>query len=117
MANLKDLKKSPIGTTASYSGGVKVYVGSTGDEYIFKKKWFPDLLGKLSIEAVSADTGANGGCQAVIKKVNAARDAGVGAFGIVDRDSLLSDPAFRHSLFWEADEATFSAAKPFGPYI
>jgi hypothetical protein len=117
MANFKDLKKGPIGITESYSGGVKVYVESTGDEYILKKKWFPDLLGKLSIEAVSADTGANGGCQTVVKKVAAARDSGVEAFGIVDRDSLLSDPVFRNSLFWETDDAAFSAARPFGPYV
>ncbi|WP_454804804.1 hypothetical protein [Paraburkholderia fungorum] len=117
MANFKDLKNSTVGIAASYTGGVKVYVESTGDEYIFKQKWFPDLLGALSIEAVSDKDGANGGCRAVIEKVANARADGLKAFGIVDRDSLLSDATYRDSLFWEADDEIFVAAEPFGAYI
>lgn len=117
MANFKDLKNSPVGISAGYTGGVKVYVESTGDEYILKKKWFPNLLDRLSIEAVSLDTGENGGCRIVVNKVIEARASGVEAFGIVDRDSLLSDSTLRNSLFWEADETKFSSATPFGPYI
>jgi hypothetical protein len=117
MANFKDLKDGPIGISAAYTAGIKVYVESNEDEYILKKKWFSDLLGKLSIEAVSIANGQDGGCQAVIKKVAEARDAGLKAFGIVDRDSLLSDVNFRESLFWEQDEKKFFSAEPFGPYI
>ncbi|HBA67556.1 MAG TPA: hypothetical protein DCZ48_15550 [Methylococcaceae bacterium] len=95
-----------------YTGGIKIYLESTDDEYIVGRKWFSHLKDKISFESVS-ETRANGGCQLVRKKVSEAKAVKKQAFGIVDRDILLADPIFRDSLWWEIDNDVFTSTTPY----
>lgn len=95
-----------------YTGGIKIYLESTDDEYIVGRKWFSHLKDKISFESVS-ETRTNGGCQLVRKKVGEAKFNHRQAFGIVDRDILLADPTFQDSLWWEIDNAIFTSTTPY----
>ncbi|WP_155920583.1 hypothetical protein [Methylobacter luteus] len=96
-----------------YTDGIKIYLESTDDQFIFKEKWFSRFNDKLSFESVS-DTRANGGCELVRQKV---KNSKITAFGVVDRDTLLKDPDFQDSLWWEIDDEVFSSRKPYGETI
>jgi hypothetical protein len=96
------------------TAGIKIYLESTDDQYILRN-WFStfNFYDKLSFDSVS-ETRGNGGCQLVKKKVEESEST---AFGIVDRDVLLSDPGFQDSLWWEIDDEVFSSSKPYGEKI
>lgn len=96
--------------------GVIVYLESTDDVFIFKK-WFGNHLSRIEFKAVSGEK-ANGGCQAVLSKVNDEGGSNIPCYGVVDRDVLLLNIADDHELlWWEDDDETFFAAKPFGDKI
>jgi len=98
-----------------YEGRRKVFLESEEDVRIFSDRWFGDQLDKLKFVSAEGGNFGGGGCQVVINKVNEANDQDVNAFGIVDRDTLLSDKKF--DLFWEIDDKKFHDAKPYGENI
>lgn len=95
-----------------YIDGIKIYLESSEDVDIFGRKWFSHLKDKISFESVSP-TRADGGCQKVLRKVQESNYGKQNAYGIVDRDILLSDVAFRESLWWETDNHKLTSAKPY----
>jgi hypothetical protein len=99
-----------------YTGGIKVFLESTDDQYIVGRKWFSHLKDKISFESVS-ETRADGGCQIVRKKVQESNDCNQKAFGIVDRDILLADPDFQNSVWLEVNDDIFTSAQPYGEAI
>lgn len=96
-----------------FTDGIKIYLESTDDQFIFKEKWFSRFNDKLSFESVSQTRG-DGGCQLVLKKVENSTPT---AYGIVDRDVLLANPDFQDSLWWEIDDEVFSSSKPYGETV
>lgn len=101
-----------------YEGGIKVYLESAEDVRIFKDHWFSDKLDKLNFISAENQQSGGGGCNVVIDKVNKINDAiqnNKTAYGIVDRDILLSHGML--DLFWETDDHRFRQAFPFGQEI
>jgi hypothetical protein len=109
--SFKTLSKDAI--ISEYSDGIKIYLESTDDQYIFKVSWFSKFNDKLSFESAS-DSQEGGGCQMVLKKV---RESRAPAFGVVDRDILLVDKNFQDTLWWEVSDEVFSSTKPYGDDI
>jgi hypothetical protein len=95
--------------------GVIVYLESTDDVFIFKK-WFGNLLSKIQFEPVSGEK-ANGGCRAVIQRLQELDDFTVDYYGIVDRDALLNEIRTHESLWWEIDDNVFFGTSPFGDRV
>jgi len=112
MPSFKQLQDNETVDNA-YSGKVIVYLESEEDLQIIKERWFFDE-GK-ELEFKSADTGQGGGCLQVINQVNKEREKGIPAFGIVDRDILMTQKKWH--LWWEVDDQKFQETKPFGDYI
>nr|VFK64523.1 MAG: Protein of unknown function (DUF4435) [Candidatus Kentron sp. UNK]VFK71124.1 MAG: Protein of unknown function (DUF4435) [Candidatus Kentron sp. UNK] len=111
------LKKLPISDTRAFGGQYLntrlLYVESKddGDDVtVFKQYWFEELGDVLKFIGAS-------GCKQVIKRVERDRSRQIEAFGIVDRDSLISAGHNEWLLFFEEDDKTFRAEQPFGPYI
>lgn len=101
---------------ARYEGGTKVFLESAEDVRIFSDHWFSHKQDKLRFVSAEGDqSSGGGGCQAVISKVHEAQSQDIKAYGIVDRDMLLSDQNF--DLFWETDDTKFHAAQPYGDAI
>ncbi len=120
MANFKDLSN----VTSDYLGGIKVFLESEDDLMIIGQKWFSHLQDKISFENTEPQVEqGGGGCKQVIAQVKKVIEQGKVAFGIVDRDVLLSKPdddkeAKRYDeAFWETDDEVFLATKIFGDYI
>ncbi len=109
--SFKTIGKDAI--VGEFTDGIKIYLESTDDQFIFKEKWFSRFNDKLSFESVSQTRG-DGGCQLVLKKVE---NSTYTAFGVVDRDILLANPDFQESLWWEIDDEVFSTSKPYGEKI
>nr|VFJ51507.1 MAG: Protein of unknown function (DUF4435) [Candidatus Kentron sp. DK]VFJ61769.1 MAG: Protein of unknown function (DUF4435) [Candidatus Kentron sp. DK] len=111
------LKKLPVSDTRAFGGQYLntrlLYVESKDDDgddvTVFKQYWFEELGDVLKFIGAS-------GCAQVIKRVEGDRERDIKAFGIVDRDSLISDRN-EWRLFFGEDDETFRAAQPFGPYI
>lgn len=100
-----------------YTGGIKIYLESQADVTIISNKWFPHIeKEKYSFESAEGDEKGGGGCQAVIQKVQQARQDNIEAYGIVDRDTLLADPQ-QQQLFWQTDDQAFVNSKPYGEFI
>ena len=95
--------------------GVIVYLESTDDVFIFKK-WFGDVLSKIQFEPVSGEK-ANGGCRAVIQRLQELDHHTVDYYGVVDRDALLNEISIHESLWWESDDDVFFSASPFGDRV
>lgn len=115
MANFGDLAADSIGDR--YKGGIKVHLESQDDVEIIGSKWFVALKERISFENAGTGTpDGTGGCGLVLQRVREARKQGLTAYGIVDRDILMADPA-HHSHFWQTDDRAFAGAKPFGPDI
>ncbi len=99
-------------------GAGTVYLESSDDKYIIGTKWFSFLKDRIHFVAVSGpEKRGDGGCKEVIRRVVEANKRGLAAYGIVDRDILLGDPAFQDTLWWEVDDTVFCAAKPYGDTI
>lgn len=93
---------------------IVVYLESTVDYQIFGERWFFDKGEWLEFK--SADQCCeSGGCTQVIKLVEKDRTCGTAAFGIVDRDVLLSQKLW--GLLFETNDETYCSARPFGQYI
>ena len=113
---MSSFKKLPSDTLDSkYEAGIKVIMESEEDVSIFRDHWFPRYQHKLRFESAEDGNIGGGGCGAVRRKVDDARARRLSAFGIVDRDTLLSDG--KTDIFWETDDANFSAAQPYGNFI
>ncbi|MFZ3141965.1 hypothetical protein [Polaromonas sp.] len=98
-----------------YSGVPVVYVESEEDYYIFGE-WFKDQLSRLEFLAVNNRLGSSAsGCGAVIEAVRTEVASGNPAWGIVDRDAVMS--ADRWDLVHEIDDSCFDSSLPFGQRV
>lgn len=97
-----------------YGGVPVVYVESEEDNYVYGECWFKDRLSKLEFKAAAVKC-ATDGCDAVLNAVNMERQAGNPAWGIVDRDIVMSKELWE--LVYETNDDTFERAKPFGNEI
>ncbi len=113
MASFKQVQAEFV--DARYEGGTRVFLESAEDVRIFSDHWFGHKQDKLRFVSAEGDQSGGGGCQAVISKVQEAKSQDIKAYGIVDRDTLLSDQNF--DLFWETDDIKFHAAQPYGDAI
>jgi hypothetical protein len=113
MGSFKRLRPDFIGS--KYEGGVKVILESEEDVRIFSEHWFPHYQDKVSFQSAEDGQRGGGGCGVVRQKVKEARQQKLTAYGIVDRDALLSDG--KHELFWEPDDEKFHRACPYGEEI
>lgn len=106
--------KAPNHFFVRYSGVPVVYVESEEDVYIFGECWFKDQLSRLEFQSVADRSGGNStsGCKAVIHAVDEERQSGNPAWGIVDRDAVMS--ADRWDLVHETDDSCFDRSLPFG---
>ncbi|SEH04476.1 Uncharacterised protein [Candidatus Venteria ishoeyi] len=88
---------------------------------------FFHLKEQISFESAEPQIGeGGGGCTQVIEQVEQYRSQGFTAFGIVDRDILLSKSANEENaekadqyetLFWQTDDNQFLATQIFGEHI
>jgi len=113
MASFKQVKTEFIET--KYEGGIKVFLESEEDVRIFSDHWFSHKLDKLRFVSAEEGKSGGGGCQVVISKVEKSNDQDIKAYGIVDRDVLLSDN--KTEIFWESDDTKFHDALPYGEKI
>lgn len=113
MASFKKVETAIV--DAKYEGRIKVYLESAEDVSILGDRWFSDKLDKLRFVSAENEESGGGGCQAVIAKVKEALQQNIRAFGIIDRDFLLSTGDL--NLFWEMDDDKFHATKPYGDHI
>jgi hypothetical protein len=99
-----------------YSGVPVVYVESEEDSYIFGECWFKELLSRLEFLPVNSRPGSlASGCGAVIEAVHAEAVSGNPAWGIVDRDAVMSKNLW--SLVHETDDDCFDRSMPFGQRV
>lgn len=115
MPSFKEIESGNI--TSYYTGGIKVFLESSDDLYIFQNIWFSDVLDKVRFESVSDEEGASGGCHKVVKAVDESNRQDISAFGVVDRDSLFSDQSPSKEIFWETDDDEFRRKQPFGDRV
>lgn len=113
MASFKKVETTIV--DAKYEGRIKVYLESAEDVRIFSEHWFSDKQDKLRFVSAEGEQSGGGGCQVVISKVEEANKQNIQAYGIVDRDVLLSDKKL--DIFWETNDPKFHAAKPYGEKI
>lgn len=113
MASFKTAQTAVV--DAKYEGGIKVFLESAEDVRIFSEHWFSHKQDKLRFVSAEGEQSGGGGCAAVITKVSEANSQKIEAYGIVDRDVLLSDAKL--DLFWETDDTRFHAAHPYGEKI
>ena len=97
-----------------YSGVPVVYVESEDDSYVFGECWFKDQLSRLEFQSVLDRPGGNStsGCNAVIQAVEEEMPAENPAWGVVDRDAVMSADLW--NLVHETDDTRFDNAYPFG---
>lgn len=105
---------APDRLSARYGGVPVIYVESEDDGYVFGECWFKDKLSHVEFRSASTQCGISG-CNAVIRAVGEERKAGNPAWGIVDRDAVMSQDKWE--LVHEIDDEVFERAKPFGPQI
>ncbi|MBF0185068.1 MAG: DUF4435 domain-containing protein [Magnetococcales bacterium] len=105
-----------------YANRVVLYVESREDLEVLRDRWFREWSEWIEFQAVDRQDGSGGGgsCQ-VHRRVQEDRKAHIDAYGIVDRDVLLSDQVMRNGSHWSAfmqtDHDAFEAASYLGPYI
>lgn len=105
---------APDRLSARYGGVPVIYVESEDDVYVFGESWFKDKLSRVEFRSASMHCHTSG-CNAVIHAVGEERKAGNPAWGIVDRDAVMSQDKW--DLVHETDDEVFERAKPFGPQI
>ena len=98
-------------------GGRVVFLESDADLQIIAERWFFDQGEDIDFRAADAEETAQGGggCKAVIDLVADTRKDGIKAFGLIDRDVLLTDKNW--PLWTEIQDAKFVAARPYGKHI
>ncbi|MDQ6975675.1 MAG: hypothetical protein Q9M22_03820 [Mariprofundaceae bacterium] len=111
MATLKEI--SSLFTDDAFLGKVVVYLESEEDVQIVGERWFFDAGETVVFK--SADEGQGGGSTAVLSKVEAARNKGIYAFGVIDRDILMQQHDWNQ--WWETDDKKFQDIQPFGTWI
>ncbi len=119
MAGFKD-NKTTAQLKQGYDDKIYVYLESTDDYQIIARRWFKSELKDGELQFIAADTvfgSSGGGCEAVIRIVNDARNNNRTAYGIVDRDVLHSDSVNNWDLWWEEDDNVFQSQNPCGNYI
>jgi len=100
--------------SARYGGVPVIYVESEEDRHVFGDCWFRDRLSKVEFKpALSVATAA--GCNGVISAVSEELQAGNAAWGIVDRDSVMSHDNW--PLVHETNDSVYEASSPFGTNI
>lgn len=116
MSGFKKLKQTDL-LALTQRGGAVVFLESEEDFQIVGMRWFFDEGQDVMFRAAdSYEPGTGGGgCRAVIDLVTQARGVGIQAFGLVDRDVLLSDHHWQ--LWWESQDDVFLTARPYGTYI
>lgn len=99
-----------------YGGVPVVYVESEEDCYIFGECWFKEQLSHLEFLPVNrrSDNSASG-CKAVIEAVHTEAVSGNPAWGIVDRDAVMSADIW--NLVHETDDNCFDRSLPFGQHV
>lgn len=116
MSGFKKLKQTDK-LVFKQRGGVVVFLESGEDFEIVHKRWFfnegQDIWFQPA-DGYELGTGG-GGCKAVIGLVAEARAYGINAFGLVDRDVLLSDQNW--PLWWQEHDQSFLSARPYGDHI
>jgi hypothetical protein len=115
MGNLKNNPLDSESLFRRYSGQIIVYLESSDDNSIYSNLWFADRLEEFQFRPANKGAATYGGCQAVRESVNYDRTSGIKAFGIVDRDIVMTEDHWH--LVWETDNSRFAQAMPFGPYV
>jgi hypothetical protein len=113
MSGFKKLKQTDK-LRLKQRGGVVVFLESGEDFEIVHKRWFFDEGQDIWFQPADGyepGTGG-GGCKAVIALVAEARAYGINAFGLVDRDVLLSDQNW--PLWWQEQDDLFLSERPYG---
>lgn len=105
---------APDRLSARYAGVPVIYVESEDDYYVFGECWFKDRLSHVEFIPAARQCGFSG-CSAVVAAVADARSAGNSAWGIVDRDTVMSENLWH--LVDETNDAIYECAKPFGTEI
>lgn len=105
---------SPDRLLSRYGGVPVIYVESTEDLYVFGDCWFKDRLSRIEFQPAASQCGF-AGCLAVIQAVGDERGAGNPAWGIVDRDVLMSQGLWY--LVHETDDTRYEQTKPFGAEV
>ena len=105
---------APDRLSARYGGGPVIYVESEDDSYVFGECWFKDRLARVEFRPASYQCSSSG-CTAVIKAVADERKTGNAAWGIVDRDAVMSEDMW--PLVNETNDVAYENSKPFGAEI
>ncbi|WP_295431255.1 hypothetical protein [uncultured Thiodictyon sp.] len=105
---------NPDRLVARYGGVPVIYVESDEDHYVFGECWFKDRLSRVEFQPAASQCGF-AGCSAVIQAVGDERAAGNPAWGIVDRDVVMSLNLWH--LVHETDDTRYEQAKPFGAEV
>ena len=105
---------APDRLSARYGGVPVIYVESEEDNYVFGECWFKDRLSHVEFRSAAQQCNVSG-CAAVVKAVAEERKAGNSAWGIVDRDTVMSEDMWH--LVHETDDATYQSSKPFGAEV
>ncbi|MBI3095491.1 MAG: hypothetical protein HYY97_11520 [Rhodocyclales bacterium] len=105
---------TPDRLSARYGGVPVIYVESEEDNYVFGECWFKDHLARVEFRPASQQCNSSG-CLAVIKAVTNERMSGNAAWGIVDRDAVMSQDMWH--LVHETDDDAYQNSKPFGAEV
>ncbi|MGK5060242.1 hypothetical protein ACQ4WY_25230 [Janthinobacterium sp. LB2P49] len=108
---MASFKQKEITSTTSIISQQKnkpiIYVEGESDKRIFENYWFVEFLGKVSFN-ITPDVQ---GCSAVVNTVASDRTKGIPAFGLVDRDKLMTDE--RWDLLRQVDDVLFEKNWPY----
>ncbi len=100
--------------SSRYGGVPVIYVESEEDRHVFGDCWFRDRLSKVEFKPALSVASVSG-CNGVISAVSEELQAGNAAWGIVDRDTVMSQDKWH--LVDETNDSIFEANKPFGDNI
>lgn len=100
--------------SSRYGGVPVIYVESEEDRHVFGDCWFRDRLSKVEFKPALSVAAASG-CNGVISAVSEELQAGNAAWGIVDRDAVMSHDKW--TLVHETNDSIYEANKPFGDNI
>jgi hypothetical protein len=100
--------------TSRYGGVPVIYVESEEDRHIFGDCWFRDRLSKVEFKP-ALSVAMVSGCNGVISAVSEELQSGNAAWGIVDRDTVMSHCNW--ALVHETDDSVYETKKPFGNNI
>lgn len=90
MGSLIDTTTDTKHTKERYSRKIIVYLEGDDDVAIYKNCWFNNLLSTIDFFPAKHGPSGLSGCNGVYENVSIDRLAGVNAYGISDRDALIS---------------------------